>query len=75
MAEFCIMCGMDSNYDFIISELPKVRGQWQIIAAQADVKYSWLSKVASGAIPNPGVKGIDQVARVLRSRSEVASAA
>lgn len=70
VAQLCNSCGtMQTNYDFIMAELPKAKGHWQQVAAQAGVTYSWLSKVACGKIPNPGVRGVDCIAAVLRERN------
>ena len=68
MRLFC----MDSDFDYVLSELPKRRGKYKIIAKKAAVKYTWLTKVASGAIPNPGVIQIERLARILRQTAETA---
>ena len=30
------------------------RGDWKVIAEQADVSHSWISQFVRGLIPNPG---------------------
>ena len=44
-----------ANFDQIVLDgLEARRGQWQDIAKESGVSYSWLSKFANGHIPNPG---------------------
>jgi transcriptional regulator with XRE-family HTH domain len=40
--------------DIVRAALGARKGDWQQIAEQADVSYSWLSKFYNGHIDNPG---------------------
>lgn len=57
---------MDTTFTYVKRELPKHSGNYPAIAKKAKVSYSWLSKVACGAINNPGSLQIDRVAKVLK---------
>jgi hypothetical protein len=59
---------MLTTFMYVKNELPKHVGNYPEIASQAKVSYSWLAKVATGAIKNPGSVQIDRVARVLKKR-------
>lgn len=61
---------MESTYLYVKRELRKHSGDYPTIAKEAKVSYSWLSKLATGAIPNPGSLQIDRLAKVLRKRTE-----
>ena len=61
---------MFSIYQYVMSELPKHEGKLTPIAKEAGVTYSWLRQVASGKIPNPGVIGVERVAKVLQKRAD-----
>lgn len=46
---------MDAQLDLAVrNALVSRRGEWQVIAKQAGISYSWLSKFVNGRIPNPG---------------------
>lgn len=46
---------MSTDLDQIVLNLLKARkGDWQAVASEAKVSYSWLSKFANGHIENPG---------------------
>ena len=49
----------------VIYALNARKGDWPAIAVQADVSYSWLTKLAQGKIPNPGVRTIERLYQVL----------
>lgn len=72
LAEFfklCVKLGMFSIYDYVMQELAKYPGEISPISKEAGVTYSWLRQVASGQIPNPGIKGIERVAKALQKRA------
>lgn len=53
---------MDKPLDAIVRELLEARkGEWQAIAAEANVSHSWLSKFVNGHIPNPGLATLTKV--------------
>lgn len=49
----------------VIDALNARKGDWPAIAVQADVSYSWLTKLAQRKIPNPGVRTIERLYQVL----------
>jgi transcriptional regulator with XRE-family HTH domain len=49
----------------IRTALESKRGDWQTIASESGVSYSWLSKFANGHIPNPGYETLKKLAKVL----------
>lgn len=61
---------MFSIFSYVKTELPKHEGNLSVIAKEAGVKYSWLRQVASGKIPNPGVVGVEKVAKALQKRAD-----
>lgn len=42
----------------ILTELNSRKGDWPKIATDNEVSYSWLTKLAQGKIPNPGINTI-----------------
>lgn len=46
---------------FIKDYLEAKRGHWPAIARDADVDYSWLTKVMQNKIPNPGIRELQKV--------------
>lgn len=55
-----------ANFDQIVLEgLEARRGEWQDIAKESGVSYSWLSKFANGHIPNPGYATLCKLHEVL----------
>ena len=51
-----------------IEALQKAKGQMESIAAEAGVSTSWLSKFRSGVWPDPSVRRVERVYRVLVQR-------
>jgi hypothetical protein len=45
----------------VIDALNARKGDWPKIAADNDVSYSWLTKLAQGKIPNPGVTTVERL--------------
>jgi transcriptional regulator with XRE-family HTH domain len=45
------------------------RGEWQVIAEDAGVSHSWLSKFVNGHIPNPGLATLKKVHEAVERRS------
>ena len=41
------------------------RGDWEVIAKDAGISYSWLSKFARNLIPNPGYVTLRRLAEYL----------
>lgn len=54
-----------------IEGLRKARGQLESIAAEAGVSPSWLSKFGRGVWPDPSVRRVERVYRVLIKRGLV----
>lgn len=51
----CYAGGMDTDLDIAVREaLISRKGDWQVIAEESGVSYSWLSKFVNGHIDNPG---------------------
>lgn len=46
---------------FIQDYLETQRGSWPKIAEEAGVTYTWITKVAQGAIANPGIRDIQKL--------------
>jgi transcriptional regulator with XRE-family HTH domain len=57
-----------TNYQYVLSELPKHNGKFREIAKAVDASYSWISKLANNRIPNPGAVTIDKLADYLRKQ-------
>lgn len=51
-----------------IALLQEHKGDWIAIAKQADVSYSWLTKLANNKIPNPSVITIERLLAILSSK-------
>lgn len=41
--------------------LERYRGRWPAVCADADVSYSWVSKLARGEISNPTIQRLQRV--------------
>lgn len=50
----------------IRNELRSRKGDWGVIASEAGVSYSWLTKFANNKIPNPGVITIERLDGILK---------
>lgn len=55
-------------YDYVMAQLQMSKGSWRKISRETGLGYEWLSKVAQGAIKNPGVKQIEMLDHYFRSR-------
>lgn len=54
-AKYCYAMGMDTSLDTVVrAALVRRKGDWQAIADESGVSYSWLSKFVNGHIDNPG---------------------
>ena len=58
--------------EFVLSELAVRKGAWPSICRAiepeaSDSYYSWLTKLAQGRIPDPGVNKIQELADYLRA--------
>jgi transcriptional regulator with XRE-family HTH domain len=51
-----------SMHELVVEELAKNKGRWRALADATGVPYYTLTKIASGAIPNPGVDHIQRLA-------------
>ena len=57
---------MNTNLDqSVLRLLDARRGDWQAVAEQSGVSYSWLSKFANGHINNPGFGTLVKLANAL----------
>lgn len=61
--------------EFVLLELEARKGRWPAIAKAMEPKawrsyYSWLTKLAQGRIPDPGVNKIQALADYLRSTKQ-----
>ena len=45
----------------VIKALNERKGNWPVVAQENDVSYSWLTKLAQGKIPNPGIQTIERL--------------
>ena len=60
---------MNTNLDqSVLRLLDARRGDWQAVAEQSGVSYSWLSKFANGHIGNPGYGTLVKLANALDSQ-------
>lgn len=60
---------MDQDQDLLVwvrKQLHARRGQWRQISQDSGVPYFTISKVSTGATPNPGWKTVRDLARELR---------
>lgn len=51
---------------WVMQEMEARRGQWPQIAEDADVDYSWLTKVMQGNIYDPGTRRLQALANYLQ---------
>lgn len=54
-----------------ITGLQQCKGRLRLIAEEADVDYSWLSKFSRGVFPDPSGRRVERVYRVLAARGLV----
>lgn len=52
-----------SLLETVIENLNKNAGSWPLIAEESGVSYHTLTKIASGAIKDPGVSKVEALAR------------
>lgn len=57
---------------FVVGELKARRGQWPKIAEDTGIPYFTLSKIASGAIRDPGVTKVETLADYFRGSDQAA---
>jgi transcriptional regulator with XRE-family HTH domain len=57
----------------VLAALESRRGDWQQIAAGAEVSYSWLSKFANGHIDNPGFATLKRLHAYLSAQAPAAN--
>ena len=60
--------------DTLVKDLQTRRGDWPEIAKQAQVSYSWLTKLAQGRIPDPSIRRVFRVRAVLDEYEEMKKA-
>jgi predicted transcriptional regulator len=51
-----------------INQLQSHKGDWVELARQADVSYSWITKLANGKIPNPSVITIERLLAIMATK-------
>lgn len=54
-----------------ITGLQQCKGRLGLIAEEADVDYSWLSKFSRGVFPDPSVRRVERVYSVLAAKGLV----
>lgn len=57
----------------IMAELEKRRGDWKVIAADADVSHSWISQFVRGLIPNPGINTLRKLRDAIQTHERKAA--
>lgn len=73
-AMFCYSRRMDTTLDTQVrAELVRQKGDWQVIADESGVSYSWLSKFVNGHIDNPGFGTLKKLHEYLRMRAATAA--
>lgn len=56
------MAGMNTSLDSDVRQLLELRkGEWQQVAQESGVSYSWISKFMNGHIDNPGFGTLKQL--------------
>ena len=58
--------------DYVIQSLADARGSWPEISKATEVPYHTISKIASGATPDPGVRKVEILATYFRSIEKAA---
>lgn len=53
--------------DMVRAELNRRRGDWQTIASESGISYSWLSKFVNERIDNPGYETLKRLHAYLQS--------
>jgi hypothetical protein len=53
---------------YVVRELQARKGDWPKISADTELDYSWLTKLAQGRIPDPGVNKIEKLAEYFKDR-------
>jgi len=51
-----------------VAGLQQVKGQLRVVAEEAGVDYSWLSKFSRGVFPDPSARRVERVYRALVAR-------
>jgi predicted transcriptional regulator len=70
IAKFCYINTTMTLLEQTIERLQSRKGDWAEIARANDVSYSWITKLAQGKIPNPGVLTIERLNSYLRAQSK-----
>ena len=69
---FCYAIGMDTSLDTIVrAALVRRKGEWQVIADESGISYSWLSKFVNEHIENPGFGTLKKLHEYLNLRAAV----
>lgn len=53
---------------YVVKQLQARKGEWPKIASDTELDYSWLTKLAQGRIPDPGVNKIEKLADYFKDR-------
>lgn len=48
-------------YKYVMQKLQDHKGEWITIAKKLKLPYWWLTKIACGQIPNPGIHRIQKL--------------
>lgn len=62
---------MDSTLDYVKRKLEASKGTWGSVCTDTGLGYSWLTKLAQGKIPNPGIKKIEKLFHYYRAKETV----
>jgi transcriptional regulator with XRE-family HTH domain len=74
-ARFCYSRGMTTNLDTLVrAALVRNKGEWQTIADESGVSYSWLSKFVNGHIDNPGYMTLKKLHEYLSASHKTGAA-
>lgn len=57
---------MQGLYDFVTSGLKARKDDWEAAAAHAGVHKKTVERIATGTVPNPGVRTMEALAEWLR---------
>ena len=57
----------DSIFEYVLEELQRHKGQWQVVATATGLSKRTIEKIAAGEIADPGVTKIEKLAQYFRS--------
>jgi hypothetical protein len=53
--------------NYVRRQLHDRKGEWPKIAKKTQLDYSWITKLAQGRIPDPGVNKVEKLADYFRA--------